>query len=65
MDATICKKGGDGARWRHRSARRAGRRYTSAAWSTRKRWRRAGCVVDEEEVEEGELQVRDGILEEI
>jgi hypothetical protein len=28
-------------------------------------WRRAGCVIDEEEVEEGELQVRDGILEEI
>jgi hypothetical protein len=53
MEAPLCKKG------------RAGQRYTSAAWSTRKRWRRAGCVVDEEEVEEGELQVRVRKLEEI
>jgi hypothetical protein len=42
MDATLCKKGGDGTGWRRRSARRAALCF--------------GCVVDEEEVAEGELQ---------
>jgi hypothetical protein len=54
MDATLCKKGGDGAGWRRRSARRAALCFGCVV--DEEEVAEGGCVVDEEEVVEGELQ---------